>query len=104
MGWPAHFPPRQPFTKPRVEEVNDGWYQGDDCVDPSGVAPTARRVILLAADGTLALKQDAAIPGASRGRTKYKTHNLVRRLEYQKGERVEGRLKPIKAAELMARD
>ncbi len=103
-GWPTRFPAQKPFMKPRVEEVNDNWYQGKDCVDPSGIAPAARRAILLAADGTLALKQNAAMPSASRGRTKYKTHNLVRRLEYKKGERVEGRLKPITAIELIARD
>ncbi len=103
-GWPARFPPRKPFIRPRVEEINDNWYQGEDCVDPLGIAPVARRAILPAADGTLALKQDAVMPGASRGRTKYKTHDLVRRLEYEKGERVKGRFTPITAIELIARD
>ncbi len=87
-----------------MEEVDDGWYQGEDCVDPSGIAPAAQRAILPAADGSLALKQDAVMPGASRGRTKYKTHDLVHHLEYKKGEQVEGRLKPIMATELIARD
>ena len=44
------------------------------------------------------------MPGASRGCTKYKTHDLVRRLEYKKVEHVGGRLKPITAAELIDRD
>ncbi len=44
------------------------------------------------------------MPGACRGCTKYKTHNLVRHLEYKKGEHVEGRLKPITAVELIAHD
>ncbi len=43
-------------------------------------------------------------PGASRGRTKYKTHDLERRLEYETGERVEGRLTPISSPELICRD
>ncbi len=103
-GWPTRFPPWKPFIKPRVEDVNDNWYQGEDCVNPSGITPAARRVILPAADGTLALKQDAAMPGASRGRTKYKMNDLVRHLEYKKNECVEGRLKPITSAELIARD
>ncbi len=76
-GWPTHFPSRKPFIKPRVEEANDDWYQGEDCVDPSEITTTARLAILPAADGTLALKQDAAMPGASRGHTKYETHDLV---------------------------
>ena len=87
-----------------MEGVNDNWYQGEDCVDPSGIASAARRAILPAVDGTLALRQDAAIPGASRGCTKYKTHNLERSLAYEKGEHVEGRLTPLSSAELIRRD
>ncbi len=102
--WATRCPSRKPFIKPRVEEVDDGWYQGEDCVDPSRVTPAARRAILPSADGSLALKQDAVIPGASRGRTKYKTHDLVCRLEYLKVKHVEGRLMPITATELIARD
>ncbi len=103
-SWPTHFPSRKPFVKPRVEQVDDNWYQGEDCVDPSGIAPVARRVILPAANGTLALRQDAGIPGASRERTKYKTHDLERRLVYEKDERVEGKLPPINSAELIRHD
>ncbi len=44
------------------------------------------------------------MPGASRGRTKYRTHDLKRLLEYRKAEHVEGRLKPITPIELIARD
>ncbi len=98
------FPPRKPFINPRVEQVNDGWYQGEDCFDPSGVALAARRAILPAADGSLALKEGAAMPGASSGRTRYKTHDLVRRLEYPKSKHIEGRLTPITVAELITRD
>ena len=102
-GWATCSPAQKQFIKPRVEEVDDHWYQGEDCVDPSGIAPAAKRVILPAADGSLALKQDAAMPGASRGHTKYKTHDLVCRLGYLKAKRVEGRLEPISLAELLAR-
>ena len=102
--WPTRFPTRKPFIQPRVEQVDDKWYEGEDCVNPSGIAPTATRAILPAADGTLALKRDAVMPGASRGRTLYKTHNLKRRLSYEKSERVEGKLKAIAPAELIARD
>ncbi len=87
-----------------MEQVDDKWYQGEDCVDPSWIAPPAERAILPAADGTLSLKRDVAIPGASRGRTKYKTRDLVRRLSYKKGERVEGRLARIASAELIGCD
>ncbi len=102
--WPNRFPCRKPFIKPWVEEVTDNWYQGEDCVDPSGIAPAARRTILPAADGTLALRQDAVMPGASRGCTKYQMNDLKRRLAYEKGERVEDRLTPISLAELIRRD
>ena len=103
-SWPTRFPTWKPFIKPRVEDVDDKWYQGKDCVDPSGIPPAARWAILPAADGTLALRQDAAIPGASRGRTKYKTHDLERRLAHEKGECVQGRLTPISSPELIRRD
>ncbi len=103
-SWPTRFPIRKPFIKPRVEQVDDKWYQGEDCVDPSQIAPPAERAILPAADGTLALKRDVDMPGASRGRTKYKTHDLERRLSYKKGKRIEGRLMRIDSAELIARD
>ncbi len=45
-SWPTRFPTQKPFIKPRVEQVDDNWYQGEDCVDPSGIAPVARRGIL----------------------------------------------------------
>ena len=44
------------------------------------------------------------MPGASRGRTIYKTHDLVGRLSYGKGERIEGKLARIASAELISRD
>ncbi len=91
-SWPTSFPTRKPFIKPRVEQVDDKWYQGEDCVDPSGIAPAARWAILPAAGGTLALKQDAAIPGASRGRALYKMHDLKRCLSSEKNVRIEGKL------------
>ncbi len=81
VDWAARFRPHKPFIKPRV-----------------------KRAILPAADGSLALKQDAAMPGASRGCIRYKTHNLKRQLEYPKAEHVEGRLKPITEIELLTHD
>ena len=102
--WPTPFPTQKPFIKPRVEQVDDTWYQGEDCVDHSGIAPAAKRAILLAADGTLVLRHDAAIPGASRGRTKYRTHDLERWLSYEKGMLFEGRLMAITPVELIAHD
>ncbi len=101
---PTLFPVQKPFIKPRVEQVDDNWYQGEDCVDPSGIAPAARQVILPAADGTLALRQDAAMPSASRGCTKYKTHDLERCLAYDKGYCIEGRLMAITPMELIHHD
>ena len=102
--WATRFPIRKPYANPRVVEVNDNWYQGEDCFDPSRIAPAARRAILPAADGTLALRSDAAMPGASRGRTKFREHDLVRKLSYPKGVRTDKGLMPISSAELIARD
>ncbi len=55
--------------------------------------------MLPAADGTLSLKKDAAMPGASRGRTLYKTHDLARRLSYKNGKCVDGKLPNISAVD-----
>ncbi len=102
--WANRFPIRKPFLKPLVKVVDDNWYQGEDCFDPSRIAPAARRAILPAADGSLALRNDAAMPGASRGRTKYRTHDLERKLSFPKGVRLNDKLPPINSAELIARD
>ncbi len=102
--WPTRFPLRKLFIKPRVEQTDDHWYQGEDCVNPSRITPAATRAILPAADGTLALKRDLAIPGASRGRTLYKMHDLERRLSYKKNMHIEGKLMTITPMELIARD
>ena len=32
-SWPTRFPLRKPFIKPLVEQVDDNWYQGENCVD-----------------------------------------------------------------------
>ncbi len=103
-SWPTRFPVRKPFVKPRVEQANDNWYQGEDCLDPSRVAAQAERAILPATDGALALKRDADMPGASRGHTKYKTHDLKRQLSYPRDKRTDGKLAPISSAELLGRD
>ncbi len=71
-------------------------------VNPSEIAPVAKKAILSAADGSLALKQDAALPGASQKCLVYKTHDLEWRLAYPKRTRVEGKLECISSEELLA--
>ncbi len=44
------------------------------------------------------------MPSASRGRTKYREHDLEQKLSYPKGVRVNEKLELIKPAELLARD
>ncbi len=39
--WATRFPIRKPYVKPRVVRVDGHWYQGEDCLDPSGIAPVA---------------------------------------------------------------
>ncbi len=67
-----------------MEQTDDCWYEGEDCADLSGISPAPEKAILPTVDGSLALKQDAALPGASRGCLKYKSHDLERRLSYPK--------------------
>ncbi len=55
VDWASRFPPSKPFMKSHVKEVDDRWYQGEDCVDPLGIAPVAKKAILPAADRSLGL-------------------------------------------------
>ncbi len=75
-NWPVHFPPSTRFIKPRNENPMMVGTKERTVLIHQGLHPQPKRQFCLSPDGSLALKQDAALPGASRGRLKYKSHDL----------------------------
>ncbi len=102
--WAVRYPIANPFVHSRVERTEDGWYRGEDCANPLEAAPPAKHAILPAADGSLALKDDAVLPGAPSGRDKFGARLLERVVFHQKAEREDHKvLDPIPPAELEKR-
>ena len=88
----------------QVASTDDGWYWGEDCASPSEVAHPGKNAILPAADGSLAMKADAVLPGAPPGRAKYGECFLERRVFHNKAKRTGHKeLDPVPQAELEAR-
>ncbi len=58
------YPKVWPYTVPVQRDVDNGWYQGEDMMDPNDVAPPARRVGLLNVDGSIGGDQRHALPSA----------------------------------------
>ncbi len=87
LDWMVRYPNAVPFVHTRVVSTDDGWYRGEDCASPSEVATPGKHAILPAADGSLALKADAVLPGAPSGRTKYGDRFLERRVFHAKAKR-----------------
>ena len=85
--WIVRYPNAIPYVHPRVESTEDGWYRGEDCASTSEVAHPGKNAILLAADGSLALKADAVLPSAPPGRSKYGDWLLDRRVFHNKAKR-----------------
>ncbi len=98
--WIVRYPNANPYGHSKVERTEDGWYFGEDCASPSEVAPPAKNPILPAADGSLALKADAVLPGAPPGRDKFGDRILDRRVYHNKaGQKGHEELDPIASAE-----
>ena len=87
LDWMVRYPNAVPYVHARAVSTDDGWYRGEDCASPSEVAHAGKNAILPAADGSLALKADAALPGAPSGRTKYRERFLTRRVFHEKAKR-----------------
>ena len=85
--WIVRYPNAVPYVHTRVVSTDDGWYREEDCASPSEVAHPGKSAILPAADGSLALKADAVLPGAPPGRTKYGDRFLERRVFHNKAKR-----------------
>ncbi len=85
--WIVRYPNATPYVHIRVVSIDDGWYRGEDCASPSEVAHPGKNAVLPAADGSLAMKADAELPGAPPGRTKYGERLLERRVYHEKAKR-----------------
>ncbi len=85
--WIVRYPNANPYVHSKVERTEDSWYHGEDCASPSEVAPPAKHAILPAADGSLALKADAVLPGTPPGCDKYGDRILDRRVHHNKARR-----------------
>ncbi len=102
--WIVRYPNAIPYVHSRVVSTDAGWYWREDYASPSEVAHPRKNAILLAADGSLALKADAVLPSAPSGRTKYGERLLERRVFHNKAKRTDHKeLYPISQAELDAR-
>ena len=87
LDWIVRYPNAVPYVHAQVVSTNDGWYRGEDCASPSEVAHPGKNAILPAADGSLAMKADAVLPGAPPGCTKYGSRLLERRIFHEKAKR-----------------
>ncbi len=99
--WIVRYPNTNPYVHSKVKCTDDVWHHGEDCASPSEAAPLAKHPILAAADGCLAPKADAVLPGAPSGREKFGDQILDRRVNHGKARR-KGyeELDPITSAEL----
>ena len=99
--WIVCYPNANPYVHSKVKHTEDGWYRGEDCASPSEAALAAKHPILPAADGSLALKADAVLPGTPPGRDKFGDRVLDRRVYHDKARRKgHDELDPIAPAEL----
>ncbi len=85
--WVVPFPNANPLVIPKWKEIKDGWYKGEDCAHPSHAAPPSKHLVMPSADGSLALKGDAALPNAPPGHEKFRDRDLERRVHYPKAKR-----------------
>ena len=58
------YPKVRPYMVPVRQDIDNGWYQGEDMMDPNDVAPPARRIGLLNVDGSIGGDQRYALPPA----------------------------------------
>ncbi len=56
------YPKVRPYAVPVYQDIDNGWYQGEDMMDPNDVAPPARRVGLPNVDGSIGGDQRYTLP------------------------------------------
>ncbi len=77
------YPKVRPCTVPAPQRVDNGWYQGEDVMDPSEVASPACRVGQLNVDGSIGGDQRHALPpNRSTWQYSYYDRELCRRVTY----------------------
>ncbi len=80
------YPKVRPYTVPVRQEINNGWYQWEDLLDPSEVAPPARRVGLPNVDGSIGGDTRYALPPPRESRSNfYYNRELHRQVTYDRG-------------------
>ncbi len=79
------YPKERPYTVPVHQEINNGWYQWEDLLDPSEVAPSARRMGLPNVDGSIGGDTRYALPPPRESRSNfYHDRELHRRVTYDR--------------------
>ncbi len=77
------FPPTTLFISHRPDPDNDpsGWYQGEDCVNPSTITAVSKRMALPTPDGALSGNGKERLPSLS-GPSKYRGRPLERKIKW----------------------
>ncbi len=84
------YPKVRPYTVPAPQRVDNGWYQGEDVMDPSEMASPACRVGRPNVDGSLGGDQGNALPPNRPTRQySYYDRELHRRVTYDQAEKNE---------------
>ncbi len=82
------YPKVRLYTVPVRQDIDNGWYQWEDVMDPSDVAPPACRVGLPNADGSIGGDQRLALPPARPTRQySYYGRELCQRVIYGREEK-----------------
>ena len=79
------YPKVWPYTFPVYQDIDSGWYQGEDLMDPNDVAPPARRIGLPNVDGSIGGDNRLALPPPRQSRQNfYYGKELRRRVTYDR--------------------
>ncbi len=84
------YPKVRPYAVPAPARVDNGWYQGEDLMDPGEVASPAHRVGRPNVDGSIRGDQGNALPPNRTGRQySYYDRGLHRQVTYSRAEKNE---------------
>ncbi len=89
------YPKVRPYTVHAPQRVDNGWYQGEDVMDPNEVAPPARKVGQPNVDGSIGGDpRNALPPNRSTQQNSYYDRELCRRVTYDRAEKNEKGIYP----------
>ncbi len=100
------FPPTTLFISHRPDPDDDpsGWYQSEDCLNPSTITAVSKRMALPTPDGALSGNGKESLPSLSRP-PKYRGWPLERKIKWARSKPdSEGQYPPISRQELKQRD